>query len=210
MAIVEELDRRFPHAAASAGQTSSAANTAAAAAATSKKHKPAGASLVPPGAAAQARAAEWAARVNSDVIPHYYRALMSPEGTGAREAALSALAAGLEAFGDACAPVHQPTQPADAEARSAAAEAAEAAVHSPDPAAPSDTEASDNSAIACLENSSASVNGEAFFFGDHFSIVDLALAPWMQRIESVLKEYRGFELPAGDCADRGFGRLHAW
>lgn len=35
----------------------------------------------------------------------------------------------------------------------------------------------------------------AYFMGDSFSIVDLALAPWMQRLLSVGAHYRGFELP---------------
>lgn len=45
-----------------------------------------------------------------------------------------------------------------------------------------------------------------FFFGSHFSIVDIVFLPWMQRSLSVLKVYRGFSWP--DAAE--FERLSVW
>jgi glutathione S-transferase len=45
-----------------------------------------------------------------------------------------------------------------------------------------------------------------FFLGPAFSMADVAVAPWMQRLLSVSKAYRGFEIP-----DSGeFKRLYVW
>merc|ERR1719326_1508094 len=48
-----------------------------------------------------------------------------------------------------------------------------------------------------------------FFNGATFSIVDIVLAPWWQRLLSVAKEYRGFEIPTEPTLDE-FTRLRKW
>lgn len=46
-----------------------------------------------------------------------------------------------------------------------------------------------------------------FFLGEgRFSIADVALGPWMQRIRPVLGYYRGFEMPT----DPEYARLNQW
>ena len=48
-----------------------------------------------------------------------------------------------------------------------------------------------------------------FFLGNQFSLVEVALLPWWQRAHSVLKAYRGFELPPMETDPR-VERLEAW
>lgn len=46
-----------------------------------------------------------------------------------------------------------------------------------------------------------------FFFGeDQYTLADIALAPWWQRMQSVMKHYRGFEVPS----TQEYARLHDW
>jgi len=46
-----------------------------------------------------------------------------------------------------------------------------------------------------------------FFLGeDMYSLADLALAPWWQRLLSVMKHYRGFNVPD----TKEYARLHNW
>mmetsp|Transcript_2249 Transcript_2249/g.5005 ORF Transcript_2249/g.5005 Transcript_2249/m.5005 type:complete len:293 (+) Transcript_2249:58-936(+) len=51
-----------------------------------------------------------------------------------------------------------------------------------------------------------SPQGGMFLGGNRFSLGDMALGPWMQRIPIVLGAYRGFELPKTE----EFERLHQW
>ena len=51
-----------------------------------------------------------------------------------------------------------------------------------------------------------SADGGAFFLGDEFTMVDIALCPWWTRFRSIAGTYRGFEVPRGATWDR----LHAW
>mmetsp|Transcript_13206 Transcript_13206/g.17118 ORF Transcript_13206/g.17118 Transcript_13206/m.17118 type:complete len:266 (-) Transcript_13206:126-923(-) len=54
-------------------------------------------------------------------------------------------------------------------------------------------------------------DGQAFFCGSGFSLVDICLIPWMQRIFSVLPIYRGFVLTStGPLTTPNFQRLMAW
>ena len=44
-----------------------------------------------------------------------------------------------------------------------------------------------------------------FFLGEAFGFADIALAPWWQRMHSVIRHYRGFEIPPARL-----GRLVRW
>lgn len=48
-----------------------------------------------------------------------------------------------------------------------------------------------------------------FFAGDRFGLVDMALAPWVDRF-FVLEHYRGFSVPASDAEEGAFARFHTW
>jgi glutathione S-transferase len=47
-----------------------------------------------------------------------------------------------------------------------------------------------------------------YFMGAEFSYVDVVIAPWWQRIQSVSKAYRDYEIPRTGCDE--FIRLHIW
>eukprot|EP00283_Hemiselmis_rufescens_P009784 CAMPEP_0173422678 /NCGR_PEP_ID=MMETSP1357-20121228/3293_1 /TAXON_ID=77926 /ORGANISM="Hemiselmis rufescens, Strain PCC563" /LENGTH=331 /DNA_ID=CAMNT_0014385723 /DNA_START=27 /DNA_END=1020 /DNA_ORIENTATION=+ len=60
--------------------------------------------------------------------------------------------------------------------------------------------------IANAKMQAVSPQGGMFLGGNRFSLGDMALGPWMQRIPIVLGPYRGFELPRTE----EFARLHQW
>ena len=56
--------------------------------------------------------------------------------------------------------------------------------------------------------------GDLFFAGEQFSIVDIVMVPWFQRVLTVLKYYRHFHIPSlndnsGSDHDE-FHRLNIW
>ena len=48
-----------------------------------------------------------------------------------------------------------------------------------------------------------------FFAGSEFGLVDVALAPWVDRFY-ILKHHRGFEVPGSEEEDGAFARFHTW
>merc|ERR1711953_592158 len=48
--------------------------------------------------------------------------------------------------------------------------------------------------------------GGAYFLGDTFSFVDIAVCPWWRRFDCIGRVYRQLDIPQ----DGAFDRLHAW
>jgi len=110
-----------------------------------------GSPLMPSDPAQRAHVRAWCLHANERVIPHFYKMLLSPAGSGGREKAYEDFLAGLRTWQAAM----QPDGP--------------------------------------------------FFMGSVFTLADVNLAPWWQRMLSVLKHYRNMEVP-----QHGFKRLHRW
>ena len=49
-----------------------------------------------------------------------------------------------------------------------------------------------------------------YFFGSQFTIVDIALVPWVLRFSKALKKYRKFELPTEGGDENVWARFTAW
>jgi len=64
--------------------------------------------------------------------------------------------------------------------------------------------------LAKFVRAMAPASSGPYFFGSQFTITDIALAPWVVRFPSVLKEYRDFELPAEGGDDDVWTRFKIW
>ncbi|KAG8799068.1 hypothetical protein FRC19_008328 [Serendipita sp. 401] len=61
-----------------------------------------------------------------------------------------------------------------------------------------------------LVRAMAPLSSGPYFFGPHFSLVDISLIPWVLRFPTVLKKYRNFELPTEDGEGDVWKRFKEW
>lgn len=65
-------------------------------------------------------------------------------------------------------------------------------------------------AIEKLVKAMAPSSEGPYFFGSHFTIVDIVLVPWVLRFSTVMKKYRNFSLPTEGGTDNVWGRFKTW
>ena len=64
------------------------------------------------------------------------------------------------------------------------------------------------STLQTLIRAMAPATSGPYFFGKQFTLVDIALVPWILRFPSVLKKYRNFELPTQGTEE--WDRFKVW